>query len=136
MLDVIEMNRSECERLLHSGVVGRVAFSTPTGPQIIPVNYSVLDGAILLRTSPYSLLGTHGRDAVLAFEVDRLDSAQQDGWSVFARGRAEVVTDAEDLERIRATSDPRPWASGSRHLVLRLPWTDLTGRRLGSACGS
>ena len=27
--------------------------------------------------------------------------------------------------------DPRPWAGGSRLLYLRLPWRELTGRRLG-----
>lgn len=132
MLEPLEMSRSECEDLLRSGVAGRVALSTPAGPHIVPVNYSVVDDAIVIRTSPYSLLGTHGRNAVLAFEVDFFDYAQQHGWSVVARGRSEVVADTGDLDHIRSVWAPRPWAAGARNLFLRLPWTDLTGRRLGT----
>ena len=132
MLESLEMSRSECEDLLRSGVAGRVALSTPAGPHIVPVNYSVVDDAIVVRTSPYSLLGTHGRNAVLAFEVDYFDYQQEHGWSIVARGRSEVVTEPDDLDHIRMVWDPRPWAAGARNLFLRLPWTDLTGRRLGS----
>lgn len=132
MLESVEMSRTECEDLLRSGVAGRVAVSTPAGPHIVPVNYSVVDDAIVVRTSPYSLLGTHGRDAVLAFEVDYFDYPHQRGWSIVARGRSEVVTDSGDLDHIRAVWEPRPWAAGARNLFLRLPWTDLTGRRLGT----
>jgi hypothetical protein len=48
-----------------------------------------------------------------------------------ARGRADVVTEEVELERIRTTWDPHPWASGSRNLYLRLRWSELTGRQLG-----
>ena len=132
MAESFELSNEECESLLRAGVAGRIAVSTPGGPHSIPVNYSVVDGAIVVRTSPYSVLGTHGRDTVLAFEIDHVDHAQQHGWSVVARGRSEVVTDSEELEHIRATWAPRPWASGVRNLVLRLPWSELTGRRLGT----
>jgi nitroimidazol reductase NimA-like FMN-containing flavoprotein (pyridoxamine 5'-phosphate oxidase superfamily) len=127
-----ELSNEECESLLRAGVAGRIAVSTPGGPHIIPVNYSVVDSAIVVRTSPYSVLGTHGRNTVLAFEIDYFDHAQQHGWSVVARGRSEVVTDTEDLEHIRASWAPRPWASGARNLYLRISWSELTGRRLGT----
>lgn len=132
MLDSRELSYSECEALLRAGVVGRVALSTPSGPHIVPVNYSVVDSGIVLRTSAYSLLGTHGRDAVLAFEVDYFDHARQRGWSVIARGRAEVVEDQEEVDHIRSVWEPRPWVSGSRALFLRVLWTELTGRQLGA----
>ncbi len=128
----MDLTTQECETLLRAGVVGRVAVSTPMGPHIIPVNYSVVDNAVILRTSPYSVLGTHGRDALLAFEIDMFDYENQNGWSVVARGRGEVITDSAELERIRGLWAPRPWASGSRNLYFRLPWRDLTGRRLGT----
>ena len=131
MPDSLELSYSECEALLRAGVVGRVALSTPTGPQIVPLNYSVVDSGIIVRTSPYSVLGTYGRDATLAFEVDHFDHANHRGWSVVARGRAEVVQDQEEIDRIRSVWEPRPWASGSRALFLRIRWNDLTGRQLG-----
>ena len=132
MAESRELSAGECQTLLRSGVAGRIAMSTPTGPHIVPVNYSVVDAAIVVRTSPYSLLGTYGRETMLAFEVDGLDPARERGWSVHARGRAEVVTDRDDLAAIRAIAEPRPWAGGGRSLYLRLRWTELTGRKLGS----
>ena len=131
MADVRELGPSECEALLRAGVAGRVALSTPDGPHILPVNYSVVDGAVVIRTSPYSLLGTYGRNSTLAFEVDQFDHARQRGWSVVARGRAEAVDDPVEVDRIRRVWEPRPWAGGVRSLYVRLHWTELTGRQLG-----
>ena len=133
MPESIDLHHEECVQLLSGGVGGRVAFSSPNGPHIMPVNYTVLDDAILIKTSPYSLLGTYGRDSMLAFEVDHFDHERQRGWSVVARGRGEVVTDPLELEHIRGLRDPRPWAGGGRNLYLRLRWSELTGRRLGDA---
>lgn len=133
MLEPIELSREESESLLRLGVVGRVAVTTPDGPYIVPVNYSVVDDAVVLRTTPYSLLGRNGRDAVVAFEVDRLDHDEHHGWSVLARGRAEVVTDPVELKRIETSCPPRPWAGGNRPLFLRIAWTEISGRRLGRA---
>lgn len=128
----IDLDREECERLLRSGVGGRIALSAPDGPHIIPVNHSVVDDAIVIRTSPYGVLGTYGRDAALAFEVDQFDHERHLGWSVVARGPGEVVLDPAEVEHIGTVWEPRPWAAGSRHVYLRLRWTELTGRRLGT----
>ncbi|MEJ7795679.1 MAG: pyridoxamine 5'-phosphate oxidase family protein [Nocardioides sp.] len=132
MSDSRDLSVSECETLLRAGVAGRVALVTPNGPHIVPVNYAVIDGAVVLRTSPYSVLGTYGRDTTLAFEVDQVDHSRQRGWSVVARGRSEAVHDPDEIEHIRQVRDPRPWISGSRSLFLRLHWTELTGRQLGT----
>ncbi len=132
MNEVIDLTRTECERLLRSGVGGRVALCSPNGPHIVPVNHSVVDDAIIIRTSPYSLLGTYGRDSMLAFEVDQFDHDRQRGWSVVARGRAEVVGEPAELEHIRDVWEPRPWAAGVRTLHVRLRWTEISGRRIGS----
>jgi nitroimidazol reductase NimA-like FMN-containing flavoprotein (pyridoxamine 5'-phosphate oxidase superfamily) len=126
-----ELDPPECERLLRAGVVGRVALSTPDGPHIIPVNYAVVDGTIVIRTSSYSILGTHSRDAMLAFEVDHVDHDRHVGWSVVARGRGRFEVDPVEVARIREGWQPRPWAAGGRNLYLRIRWESLTGRTLG-----
>jgi nitroimidazol reductase NimA-like FMN-containing flavoprotein (pyridoxamine 5'-phosphate oxidase superfamily) len=131
MYESFDLNATECEELLRAGLVGRVAACTPNGPHIIPVNYSVVDDAVVLRTTPYSLLGSQARGTALALEVDQFDYEYQRGWSVVARGRGEVVTDAAELDHIRTTWNPSAWAAGGRSLYLRLRWTELTGRRLG-----
>ena len=132
MADSRELSWSECEGLLRANVAGRMAISSPTGPHIIPVNYSVVDSAVVISTSPYSLLGTHGRDGIVAFEIDYFDYTYRRGWSVVARGRAEVVNDPDELQHIRTVWEPTPWASGVRNLFLRLAWQELSGRQLGT----
>jgi len=132
MHEAIDLTQAECERLLRSGIGGRIALSSPNGPHIVPVNYSVVDDAIIVRTSPYSVLGTYGRDSMLAFEVDQFDHERQHGWSVVARGRAEAVVKPTELDHIKEVWAPRPWAAGARTLHLRLRWTELSGRRIGT----
>lgn len=131
MRDTQDLNRSECVRLVSAGIAGRVAVTTPTGPHIVPVNYSVMEDSILLRTTPYSMLGTYGRDTMLCFEIDQFDYDNHRGWSVVVRGRAEIVDDADELDEIARRWPPRPWATGQRNLVLRIPWTEVSGRQLG-----
>jgi nitroimidazol reductase NimA-like FMN-containing flavoprotein (pyridoxamine 5'-phosphate oxidase superfamily) len=126
-----ELSQAQCETLLRAGVVGRLALSTPGGPHVIPINYSVVDDAIIVRTSPYSLLGTYARGSTVAFEIDQFDHEYHRGWSVVARGRVEFVTDEAELDHIRSVWQPHPWASGNRELHMRLRWDELTGRRLG-----
>ena len=130
MADLLELGRSECEGLLRLGVVGRVAIATHTGPHILPLNYAVSRGDIVVCTTAYSVLGTYGRDSLVAFEVDHFEHPRHQGWSVVVRGRASAVENPDELSELVGTL-PRPWASGSRSLYLRIPLTEVTGRRLG-----
>ena len=126
-----DLSRVDCARLRMAGIAGRVAVGTPNGPHIIPVNYAVDAESILIRTTAYSLLGTYGRDELLCFEVDQFDYELKRGWSVVVRGRGSFVDDQEELAEIARSWQPRPWASGQRNLVVRIPWTEISGRQLG-----
>lgn len=131
MFESQELAPDECLRLLKSGVFGRVALMTPDGPHIVPVNYAVIDDAIVFRTTPYSVIGTYGRNTLMSFEVDHVDYEYATGWSVVARGRGDAITDARKLDDIAAAWRPKPWAAGTRNLILSIRWNELTGRRLG-----
>jgi len=48
-------------------------------------------------------------------------------------GMAEYVADPADEARIRTVLDP--WAPGGNNLVLRLPLTVMTGRRIEAGLG-
>ena len=124
MSDVEELSYGQCRSLLAGGVFGRVAVCTPDGPRIFPVNYSVVGETILFRTSPHGVVASHDWRSFIAFEVDHVDYAEQRGWSVLAVGPGERVDNDEDLDLIKRTWDPRPWASGSRPLYIRLQWTE------------
>jgi nitroimidazol reductase NimA-like FMN-containing flavoprotein (pyridoxamine 5'-phosphate oxidase superfamily) len=130
---VFELTTHECVELLYSHVVGRVAVYTRVGIRIVPVNYAIVDDAIVWRTNPYSELATYGRDADAAFEVDDIDRDAHQGWSVVAYGRLEVIDDPEEVAHIRGVEDPGPWAAGQRHMYMRIRYRGLTGRRLGYA---
>jgi hypothetical protein len=126
-----EMTYDECRERLLRGSVGRVALCTPSGPQIVPVNYVVDGQSIVFQTAPYTVLGTHGRGAQIAFEVDHTDDEDRSGWSVVAVGRCAAVESPVDVARYRTYGGPRPWAAGSRPLHLKLTWSGLTGRQVG-----
>ncbi len=132
MNEPTELSYEKCRELLSGSVVGRAAICTPSGPRIVPVNYSVVDESIIFRTAPYSVLGTYAWNTQLAFEVDYLDYETHVGWSVVATGRGSMVEDAQELAAIRSFWDPRPWAGGVRLLYVRLRWDELSGRRLGT----
>jgi nitroimidazol reductase NimA-like FMN-containing flavoprotein (pyridoxamine 5'-phosphate oxidase superfamily) len=118
----------ECERLLRRGTFGRVVLVTPRGPDIFPVNYLVQGGEIVVRVSPESQLVRHGHGAEVVFEVDHVDEERWHGWSVVARGRAQVVT--EPIANAGRTA--RPWVDGDHHCEVRLEWDQLTGRKVGT----
>ncbi|MBF4767143.1 pyridoxamine 5'-phosphate oxidase family protein [Nocardioides agariphilus] len=127
-----ELRYSECQALLRAGILGRLAVVAPDGPHVVPVNYSVTNDAVIIATTPDGLLARHGPGTRVAFEADHVDHGYEHGWSVMVRGTLAVLDDATEIARIRATWAPRPWASGSRSLLLKLPLTELSGRRLGS----
>lgn len=134
MADSHELSYSQCEAVLRAGVVGRVAVWSD-GPHIMPMNYSVVDEAIIMRTTPDSIFGRQARGARVAFEVDHFNYAYHRGCSVVARGETEVVEDPAEVVRIHSVWGPRPWARGDRPLLVRLRWTELSGRQLGSGWG-
>jgi nitroimidazol reductase NimA-like FMN-containing flavoprotein (pyridoxamine 5'-phosphate oxidase superfamily) len=131
MSEVEELSYASCRSLLSGGVFGRVGVCTPEGPRILPVNYSVVGEAIVIRTTSDGVVATYGVSAPMVFEVDHVDYEDHRGWSVVATGTGEIVEAGADLALVRRTWEPRPWAGGERPLYVRLPWTELTGRRLG-----
>ncbi|WP_306303452.1 helix-turn-helix domain-containing protein [Streptomyces sp. TP-A0874] len=127
--ELVELDTEECRARLSTHGVGRVAVSLPEGPVIIPVNYSMVDDAVVFATAPGSPAAVPaGTEA--AFEVDRIDEAMSEGWSVLVVGHAEHVTDPEAVRRLAAAVYSGPWAGGTRDLWLRILPERLTGRRI------
>ncbi|GAA2280289.1 hypothetical protein GCM10010145_59840 [Streptomyces ruber] len=129
---VTELTEAECRALLSTHGVGRLAVATAPdgpGPVIVPVNYSVLDGAIVLRTAPG---GTPAQAAgrQVAFEVDHIDEAFSQGWSVLVRGPARAVTDPAVTARLAERAYSEPWAGGRREQWLLIEPAVVSGRRI------
>ncbi|MCX4767961.1 pyridoxamine 5'-phosphate oxidase family protein [Streptomyces sp. NBC_01275] len=124
-----ELGRTECAELLSTHGVGRLAVSTTQGPVIVPVNYSVVDDTIVFRTAE-GATPSLASGCQVAFEVDRIDDAFSQGWSVLVRGRARTVTDLDEKRRLAKQEYSGPWAGGRRDLWVRIEPYAVTGRRI------
>lgn len=120
-------------RLLASVRAGRILFTDRALPAVQPV-YFVVDGlSVVIRTSPDSRLATAVPGAVVAFEVDQIDSPTEGDWNVTVIGPAVVVTDP--AERDRMFELPlRSWTAGQRDVFIRVRAEILQGRRLPGRC--
>lgn len=121
-----------CRQLLAGGGVGRVVFDGPRGAVAVPVNF-VLDGdALELRTGEGDIAAAARLGGRLGFEVDRLDEALGEGWSVLVIGRADVLPAAAGGEASHQSppAAPEPWSGGERAVAVRISLDELTGRRI------
>lgn len=124
-----ELTETECHRLLAAGGLGRVAVTVRALPHIFPVNY-VVDGTdVVFVSGRGSKLAAATRQAVVAFEIDGLDSIERTGWSVEVTGTSSVVTDPEELDRYRCLP-LAPWAHPDRGCFIRIRPAAVTGRRI------
>ncbi|MFI7229687.1 helix-turn-helix domain-containing protein [Nonomuraea angiospora] len=125
------LDPEECLRLVAPGGIGRVAFNGPEGPTVLPVNYKVHDGAIVFRTAHGGPMdqdlrtGVEGVEIKIGFQVDRIDEARREGWSVLVQGPAHHVPEDEAVQ-----ADVTPWAGGERRLYIRIVPHHITGRRI------
>jgi nitroimidazol reductase NimA-like FMN-containing flavoprotein (pyridoxamine 5'-phosphate oxidase superfamily) len=99
----------ECWQLLrdHRPRLGRLAFVDAGWPLVLPVNYLAVGTLLYIRTAPGSKLLAAVRVQQVTFEVDDVDEAVEEGWSVL-----------------------RPWARGERPHLLRMDVSVVSGRRL------
>ena len=124
------LDEDEARRLLATGEVGRVGITIGALPAIFPVNYRVIDGAIVFRTSPGSKMSAAAAGAVVAFEVDDYQLADRTGWSVLAVGPAELVHDLGLTFQV-LDAGLEPLAGGDRRTtIVRIEPTFISGRRV------
>ena len=132
-----ELDEGECLKLIAGGGIGRIAYTSRFGPAVLPVNYVWRDGAVVFRTAENSPLdedlrtGIANADYRVAFEIDSIDPAARQGWSVLIQGPAHHVTGTAE-EAVRQTG-VESWAPGDRELFVRIVPSRITGRRVGPA---
>jgi nitroimidazol reductase NimA-like FMN-containing flavoprotein (pyridoxamine 5'-phosphate oxidase superfamily) len=132
-----ELDEDTCLQLISRGGVGRIAYTSRFGPAVLPVNYTLHDGAIVFRTAEHGPLdedlrtGIDGAEYKVAFEIDDIDLARQLGWSVLIQGPAHHVTKAERDAALKAGVNA--WAPGERELFVRIVPSRITGRRISPA---
>ena len=122
---------AECRRLIAAGGIGRIAFGTVSGPVVFPVNFAVVAGTIVIRTGEGTIIAGHAAEQV-AFEVDHIDEALCQGWSVLVRGQAHRVAHPAELEHMRQDAAIWPWPGDDRDVYVRVIPDTITGRRIES----
>ncbi|HBZ69136.1 MAG TPA: hypothetical protein DEP35_05065 [Deltaproteobacteria bacterium] len=131
------LGRDECLKLLRQGSVGRLAVVIDGKPHVLPLNYAAdEDGVIVFRTADLTA-ATDAALANVAFEVDEIDLARRQGWSVAVHGFAREITEAIDDDSKRLLRMPvHPWAPGQRDRWFKITPKEITGRRLRSTASA
>ena len=135
-----DLDEAECLRLITAGGIGRIAYSGRYGPTVFPVNYRLHGGAIVFRTAQDSptdedlRTGIAHADYKVAFEIDEIDLAAREGWSVLVQGPVHhMESDTERAEVLEAGLET--WPGGDRELFLRIVPSRITGRRIRRVAG-
>ncbi|MET4926031.1 pyridoxamine 5'-phosphate oxidase family protein [Streptomyces sp. PSRA5] len=127
--ELTALSAEECRHLLSTHGVGRVAVTPHGSPAVFPVNYTVDGDLVAFRTSPEGgPAAAQGHE--VAFEVDHIDEAFSQGWSVLVVGGAQAVTDPGRVLRLEELAHTTPWAGGDRGLWIVVTPTEVTGRRI------
>ena len=128
-----EISREECLRFIAQAEVGRVALTVGALPEIIPVNFRVVDGTVVFGVHSESVLAQEAEGTVVAFQADSFDPESERGWHVRAIGTFRMPVRPDELA---AAGDvvPEPWARGEEaELVMQIELVVLSGYVLEGA---
>lgn len=123
------LSAAQCREHLAAGGVGRFLFAADRGPVAIPVNYRVLGADIVFCTGGATSVIAGLQQPRVSFDVDHIDDALSEGWSVLVSGQARLMTEPAELEKAAALGIV-PWAGGDRDTYIRIVVRDITGRRI------
>ena len=81
-----------------------------------------------------TLICSRSADGEISFEIDHLDEALTEGWSVLLTGHGRAVVDPSEYEQV-ASLGIAPWAGGRRDTYVVLSPIQVTGRRIRRRSG-
>ena len=100
---------------------------------MLPVNYRLVETGgptwVAIRTRPGNII--EQATMQVALQIDEIDAAHQEGWSVLVRGSLQHVD--PDVADFRERFDPEPWMAAERDSWLVIEPFAITGRRLHAA---
>ena len=130
-----QLSEEESLRLAAGAVVGRIGFTGRYGPVVLPVNFKLIDGAVVFRTDGESALDQDLRTGItdaeyrVAFEIDQIDESERTGWSVMVQGAAHYLEDQGE-RAAAAAAGTDPWPGGDKDVYISIRPVHVTGRRI------
>ena len=121
-----KLGPNESWALLERARIGRLAVRSGDGVDIFPVNFTVKDHAVYLRSAPGSKLVDIAQAPSVAFETD--GSRWRTHWSVVLHGVAERMSYDTDIVDSGVLDLPT-MTSSSKWNYIRITPTSITGRR-------
>ena len=101
----------------------------------LPVQYKLYEGSIVFRAGEETFTDEDLRTGIahaeyhVGFEIDHIDLAAREGWTVLVRGSAHHVdTDAERTSIINAGAEL--WIEGEPEHVIRINPAQTWGQRI------
>ncbi|MGC7102426.1 pyridoxamine 5'-phosphate oxidase family protein [Amycolatopsis lurida] len=125
------LSHGECLRLLGRAGVGRVVYTKHAMPAIDLVGYTMRDGAVIIRSPGDSELPSAVRNAVVAFQADRLSADLTAGWSVSVVGHATEISDHAEVAELSGAA-PTPWPTSAGDRFLKITVKLASGTRIGN----
>lgn len=130
------LSRAVCLDLLGSTQsVGRIGFRSGGRLLILPLNFAVDRGDIVVRIGPGTLLDSLSRRRDVTFEVDEMPATKLDrpaAWSVLVHGIAETVRDPVELSDATALG-LTPAVPDAGYVYVRIRPEAISGRRFDVA---
>jgi nucleotide-binding universal stress UspA family protein/nitroimidazol reductase NimA-like FMN-containing flavoprotein (pyridoxamine 5'-phosphate oxidase superfamily) len=125
-----------CMELLTTTTVGRLAFVDDGTPQLVLVNFALLNGSIYFRTLPDGYLSRLALgDHPVAFGVDNHDDVFRRGWNVTVRGTVRRVEDRATVGRRGTTHGHAGHERLDRRSTRRPPVTPVIRRQITARRG-
>jgi nitroimidazol reductase NimA-like FMN-containing flavoprotein (pyridoxamine 5'-phosphate oxidase superfamily) len=122
---VLDLSVEECWALLRTQEFGRVAYRLVDEVHIVPINYLVDRGRLIVRTTSGNKLLAAALQSDAALEIDWVEETS--AWSVVVRGRFHRLSEDEAAE----VDDSRlhSWVPTLKYEMLALLPSEVTGRR-------
>ena len=112
------LDEAECRKLLATGSVGRVAWESESGINVMPVNYKVVDNQVVFHTSQMGSLSSLLEPTQVGFQVDEIDVETAVGWTLLVRGTTGPALGLDSIS----------WVPDGRHVGVAIALEWLGGR--------
>lgn len=124
--ETVELDPSECWRLLESSDLGRVAIRNGEDIDIFPINFLVHDGTIYFRSAPGNKLIDLTMEPRVSFESDGI--ADRNRWSVVVKGVARRLSSEAEIRESRVLT-LESFSPTDKWNYVRIEVAQISGRR-------